>query len=336
MARLRALCEPPSDVHGAAWVLAVMLGSGGLYGVLVSVAVPEFAGGQLTEALVVFVLSAVAAVAVLRFRMGIPPRWWVIVPFLACGVVAASNVATSDATTGSQMFMLWPVLYAALYLNRPQTVAVLVTAMAGEAAVVLTLLPGWRGVTDLAGMCLVAVMTALVIAQLRHRVRSLVRALEAQAREDQLTGLPNRRGLEMAVESALLRYVRDHEPVTLLTLDVDRFKEINDRMGHDGGDRALREVAQIVRASLRAVDTVARLGGDEFVVVLPGCDREGAPGVAEKVRAAVAAGPSGITVSVGAATVPDDAVDAAGLFRRSDAALYAAKHGGRNRVASAA
>ena len=332
----RALFEPPSDAHGAAWVLAVLIGSGGLYGLLMSLLVPELAGGAVNGAIVVFVVCIACSVAVLRFRDHIPPRWWVIVPFLAVGAVVSSNIATADATTGSQLFLLWPGIYAALYLNPPQTVAVVMAAMVGEAAVVLSILPGWRGVTDLTGMVLVAVMTALVIRQLRHRVGLLVRALEAQALEDQLTGLPNRRALEPAVAAALLRHVRDREPVTLITLDIDHFKEINDRLGHGGGDHALREVARIVREALRAVDTVARLGGDEFVVLLPGCDRQAAPGVAEKVRAAVATGVPGVTVSVGTASVPGDADDLTTLFRASDAALYAAKHGGRNRVAAAA
>lgn len=332
----RALFEPPSDAHGAAWVLAVLIGSGGLYGLILSVAVPEFAGGAVTSAIVVFVVCIACSLAMLRFRDHIPPRWWVIAPFLAVAAVVSSNIATSDATTGSQLFLLWPGLYAALYLNLPQTVAVVVTAMAGEAAVVLTILPGWRGVTDLTGMMLAAVMTALVIRQLRHRVGLLVRALEAQALEDQLTGLPNRRALEMAVSSALLRYERHGEPVTLLTLDLDRFKEINDRLGHSGGDRALREVARCLRGSLRAVDTVARLGGDEFVVLLPGCDRGSAPGVADKLRATVAEAVPGVTVSVGTATVSETMRDADALYRASDAALYAAKNGGRNRVTAAA
>lgn len=331
----RALLEPPSDAHGASWVLAVLIGSGGLYGLIMSVVVPELAGGAVGSAIVVFAVCISGSAATLRFRDHIPSRWWVIAPFLAVGAVVSSNLATSDATTGSQLFLLWPVLYAALYLNLPQTVAVGVVAMAGEAAVVLTILPGWRGVTDLTGMVLAAVMAALVIRQLRHRVGLLVRALEMQALEDQLTGLPNRRALEMAVDAALLRYERDGEPVTLLTLDVDRFKEINDRLGHAGGDRALREMAAALRGTLRAVDTVARLGGDEFVALLPGCDRTSAPEVAEKVRRSVREGAAGVTVSVGAATIPGDAADAAGLFRASDAALYAAKHGGRDRVACA-
>jgi diguanylate cyclase (GGDEF)-like protein len=162
-----------------------------------------------------------------------------------------------------------------------------------------------------------------------------MRALEAQAVEDQLTGLPNRRGMETAMTAAIARHGREGEPVSLLTLDVDRFKAINDRLGHGGGDDALREVAAGLRGCLRAVDTVARLGGDEFVVLLPGCGRDTAVTVAEEIRAAIAAGPSGLTVSIGAATIPDDAVDAGGLFRQSDAALYAAKHGGRNRVSAA-
>ncbi|MFN8122803.1 MAG: GGDEF domain-containing protein [Thermoleophilia bacterium] len=331
----RRLSAPPEDAHGASWVLAVMSLAGALYGLLMPLVVPELAGGDVMGGIAMAAVFTTIAAGMLRYRDRIPVRWWVIAPFAASLCIATSNVATSDASTGSQLFLLWPCIYAALYLNVHQTVAALAVAMACEAAVVFTVMPASRGVIDLSGMMLVSAMAAFVIGHLRHRVRSLVRALEAQALEDQLTGLPNRRALDMAVEAALRRWARHEEPVTLLTLDVDRFKEINDRDGHAGGDRALREVAAVLRDSLRAVDTVARLGGDEFVVLLPGCGRDAAPEVAEKVRSAVSRTPSGVTVSVGSATVPGDADDAAGLFRASDAALYAAKHGGRNRVAAA-
>jgi diguanylate cyclase (GGDEF)-like protein len=331
----RALLEPPSDAHGAAWVLALLMVAGGLYTVLISLAVPELAGGELTEAVTMAALLATAGAATLRWHRRVPARWWILVPFLAAGFIVTSNLATSDATTGSQLFMLWPVLYAAMYLNVVQTVAVLAVSLTGEAVMVLTILPGWNGVTDVASMTVVALMTAVVILQLRRRAAVLMRALEAQAVEDQLTGLPNRRGMETAMTAAIARHGREGEPVSLLTLDVDRFKAINDRLGHGGGDDALREVAACLRGCLRAVDTVARLGGDEFVVLLPGCGRDTAVTVAEEIRAAIAAGPSGLTVSIGAATIPDDAVDAGGLFRQIDAALYAAKHGGRNRVSAA-
>jgi len=163
-----------------------------------------------------------------------------------------------------------------------------------------------------------------------------VAELFAQALEDQLTGLPNRRALERSLAAALARSERSGAEVSLLTADLDGFKDINDRLGHTGGDEALREVAASLLRTVRAGDMVARLGGDEFVMLLPECGAEAAMRVADAARALIAAGPSGLTISVGVATVPDHAATAADLFRASDAALYAAKHGGRDRVVRAA
>jgi diguanylate cyclase (GGDEF)-like protein len=127
-------------------------------------------------------------------------------------------------------------------------------------------------------------------------------------------------------------------PLSCLLLDLDRFKEVNDRYGHAAGDEVLAAVGDVLTTALRGSDFVGRYGGEELVVLLPDTDREGAVRVAEKLRASIEAiePPAQverlITASIGVAVLPDDALDAESLLRMADRALYAAKADGRNRV----
>jgi diguanylate cyclase (GGDEF)-like protein len=156
---------------------------------------------------------------------------------------------------------------------------------------------------------------------------------------DGLTGILNRTALETRAAELAHQAAATGEPVAVLIGDVDRFKAINDRAGHAGGDAALREIAGRLRAQLRAFESVYRFGGEEFVVLLPGVDATGAAGVAERLRVALCADPIGgatVTMSFGvAATSPGEAFDLDALLARADAALYGAKRGGRDRVAVA-
>jgi diguanylate cyclase (GGDEF)-like protein len=160
-------------------------------------------------------------------------------------------------------------------------------------------------------------------------------AMEHQAATDALTGLPNRRSLDRALAAQLALAQREKRPLSLLMLDLDHFKAVNDTHGHGVGDAVLRAFAQRVQAQLRPSDVCARYGGEEFVVLLSGTKELLAVETAERLRRAVADGPLvpgvAITVSVGLATWRDGE-DAAALLARADAALYAAKRAGRNRV----
>lgn len=164
------------------------------------------------------------------------------------------------------------------------------------------------------------------------------------ASTDELTGLPNRRFFEEISDFEFERVRLFHEPLSLLMVDVDLFKRINDEHGHLVGDDVLRSLAASARSVLRASDLFARLGGEEFVGLLPRTDREGAIFVAEKLRTAiesasgVAVGENKIkiTVSVGVATVSRDDRSIVDVVRRADDALLRAKEEGRNRVCEAA
>jgi len=161
---------------------------------------------------------------------------------------------------------------------------------------------------------------------------------------DPLTGIPNRRHLFTRLEQEVSRSLRFGDELTVLMMDLDLFKQVNDAHGHTVGDAVLRGIAVALQRNVRKVDMVARYGGDEFVVVLPRIAREEAIEVAEKLRRAVAttplpapagAGPVRVTVSVGVAGFGHEATDVAALVEKADGALYEAKRAGRNRVAAA-
>jgi diguanylate cyclase (GGDEF)-like protein len=173
---------------------------------------------------------------------------------------------------------------------------------------------------------------------------SLHEAVERQAVTDELTGLANKRAFHSIFDRELERSRRFETPLGLVMLDIDKFKSVNDTYGHQQGDAVLAAVAGVVRSLSRDVDAPARYGGEEMAVILPGTDAEGAVQLAERMREAVEAlsvpklGDSGllqVTASFGAGAVPESAADKDGLIAAADAALYRAKHNGRNRVEAA-
>ena len=168
----------------------------------------------------------------------------------------------------------------------------------------------------------------------------LMRKMEAQAMTDPLTGLANARFFDPVLERQLAAAQRDGSSVGVLALDLDQFKEFNDRFGHPAGDEALRSFARIMRGHLRDSDTAARMGGEEFAVALHDTDLAGAGYVAEKLRTAVEGTAIEIspgrfarmTVSIGAAASKTHWTDRMHLLKVADEALYAAKRSGRNRI----
>ncbi len=170
---------------------------------------------------------------------------------------------------------------------------------------------------------------------LRHR--TLLDEVEFLATRDPLTGLANRRLLEETLGLEARRSLRAGAPLSLLVLDVDYFKEVNDELGHPSGDVVLRAVGEALEAWTKASDLAARLGGDEFAVVLPGCRASDAVRIAERIRSAAVelVAPVHATLSAGVAAIPEHAVSADELMAAADAALYEAKRAGRDRVATA-
>ena len=166
-------------------------------------------------------------------------------------------------------------------------------------------------------------------------------ALEQLATRDGLTGLANRRCFDDTLHAEWQRALRQQQPLSLLMVDVDNFKQYNDAYGHQGGDECLQRIAKAVASEMRTNDLVARYGGEEFAVILPNQSLKGAAIVAERIRCRVeqldmpnlGAEPHVVTVSIGAATAlaaRDN--DSSQLVAAADSALYRAKHMGRNRI----
>jgi len=213
---------------------------------------------------------------------------------------------------------------------------------------------GVEDLTDALFALSISALLALSLIGLGRMVRAIRANQEHLARlaiTDPLTGLANRRHLLAELERELHRAGRSGHPVSVLMLDLDKFKDINDQYGHAVGDAVLVAVAARCTARLRTIDRCGRVGGEEFVVVLPETDAEGAATTAERVRAKLAekpidtvGGPLEVTISIGFVTheprrprADEPAGDnvtglAQSLLRRADAALYRAKAGGRNSV----
>lgn len=182
------------------------------------------------------------------------------------------------------------------------------------------------------------------IHELRARIRTGVRIVElhqqltAAAMHDPLTGLLNRRAFFEIFEKEVARARRQQSSLGLLMVDLDHFKQINDRYGHPAGDAVLREAARRLRARVRSTDIVGRYGGEEFVLALPGCGLKQAVTIAEHLRDSIGNQPFDVstaqlsmTTSVGVVTTWDMA-EAGHLLKTADEALYRAKAGGRDRV----
>jgi diguanylate cyclase (GGDEF)-like protein len=167
-------------------------------------------------------------------------------------------------------------------------------------------------------------------------MRNLAMA-EQRAATDALTGLPNRRAVQDTLKRMLAQSSRSLVPMSVLAIDLDHFKLINDAYGHGRGDEVLAGAAAAIEGAIRASDFAGRIGGEEFVVFAPGTNAESAKVLGEKLRVAVEAlqlpgVERKVTASVGIAAYPDDAVDSESILRKADRALYSAKERGRNRV----
>lgn len=191
---------------------------------------------------------------------------------------------------------------------------------------------GWYG-----GRVLTLVAAGVVVVAMLASFRRLSALAEHNAAHDPLTGLANRRSAYASLEQLIILARRSARPLGVVSLDLDHFKLVNDRHGHETGDMLLATVAQVLRRSCRAGDVVARVGGEEFLVLLPSADERGTWTVAESLRKAVSSItlpdlPQRVTGSLGITTLQVGDSGVADLLRRVDEALYEAKHAGRDRV----
>jgi diguanylate cyclase (GGDEF)-like protein len=230
------------------------------------------------------------------------------------------------------LYLLYPLMVALPVLLKTRW-AVVLGVLSGLLVAPLVLTQYDLTTSVIIGMSLG--LTWLVSAWLVYAVTEQSRRLEDMAVKDALTGAYNRRYLELQLEQALDSWRRYHRPASVLLVDIDFFKRINDRYGHAAGDIAIKSLVDVISSNIRSVDTLCRYGGEEFVVLLLETSAEAALTVAEKLRSLVEGSrvlPEGsMTISVGVCDVAV-ADDKDHWMNLADGALYLAKHNGRNRV----
>lgn len=184
----------------------------------------------------------------------------------------------------------------------------------------------------------VGLASCLALSELRRRrAEDKIHYLQAESTTDPLTGVGNRRWLDVELKQRMAQLRRQNAPFSALLVDIDHFKAVNDSLGHDAGDAILVGVAKELRTTLRDMDVLCRIGGEEFVVVLPGTESEAASLACERLRKAIESAKFQfndkvipVTVSIGLTTaIHSDTQES--LLKRADEALYAAKRAGRNR-----
>lgn len=274
------------------------------------------------------------AVAIHRGRK--PP-----VPFELLLVPVAAAVALL-LRTQAMYGVLWTypaILFSYFVLSRRMAIPVSFGLLAAATAMVYAYIDAGTALRVFASVLLTIVIVNIILSV----INDLHERLLAQTVTDPLTGAYNRRHMESCLDEIIERERRTGASAALLLIDIDQFKQINDRFGHAEGDSVLRRVVAQIGARVRRLDRVFRIGGDEFLLLLPDTDLQAAQTVAEDLRARIAAvampgmmtGAAAVTVSIGVAVLrPGQQMDA--WMHEADAALYRAKQQGRNRVVGAA
>jgi diguanylate cyclase (GGDEF)-like protein len=249
-------------------------------------------------------------------------------------VGAAVTVATPLASTPT--YYLLPIL-ASAYFGSVRRLVVDVSICAISLALVLALWgePVVRTAVWI-GTVIPVVCVALVVAGLKRRLDAQVDGLRNLADTDPLTGVLNHGAFGAALEHTLDRYHDSGRGATLLLFDIDHFKSVNDRFGHQEGDRMLRLVSDLIGEHKRRDDALGRVGGEEFALLLPDADPRAAQGVADRIRAALrdatVVTPASLTLSVGIAALSPVVASSHALLHAADRALYVAKDRGRDQA----
>ncbi len=290
---------------------------------------------QVDDGGLVFVSAAAGVVAVLLmvFRNRIPLGLYPFVALTGTVLVSFSLYFNGERhggpAGGDEMYFLWIVLWAAFHLRRRALALQVIAILVAYGITLHAIDPGGSAMSRWITLSGLVIGAAIVVRLLSERVEALIRELRANASTDPLTGLANRRGLATAYARELANHQRTGRPFSLLVADLDRFKQINDELGHKAGDRALVEIAELLLAQVRPLDTAARIGGDEFALLLSGADDVHAAAVAERLDAAVyehatREGWPG-TISIGVSVSTTDGVSLDDLLRHADSRLYLAK-----------
>lgn len=309
----------------------------GFAGVLLALSLMLPSPGASNSVLWTVVVVALLTAAVMLAVPSLDSR--VFEAITAFGTVLIGAVVFFGGRAGNDyaLFYVWLNVHAFYFLPwRRALLQLLLMAVSYPLALVLASQLGGGRPIDYAMMLGTLLVSGLFVGLLKSRVARLLLRLSDAAHRDALTGLLNRRGFDEALSLELERVHRGGRPLSLLIVDLDHFKQVNDRFGHQAGDQALVRVTNALGVSQRRIDTSARIGGEEFAVLMPDTDERGAFAVAERLRGEIAGsvgeGSPRLTVSVGVASFPAHAQDAEGLVRAADSALYVAKSLGRDRV----
>ncbi len=282
--------------------------------------------------------------AIWMFRTaGRIPFWFLrLGPALATVMTSVAVHFSGDATSGYALFYVWVGLYVFYFpISNKDAALNVVWALANYALVIaITPInpPGGSHVVVHHFVITVGtlVTAATLLTYLRGRVEKLLSRLTDAARTDPLTGLPNRVALHEVLENELERAKPESRPVSLVMLDLDRFKRVNESLGLSAGDRTLRRVSSLLDDAGRRIDFVSKSGGEEFAIVLPETTQHQAFLFAEelldKIRATSAGPGINLSASAGVAVFPDHGADMATLTAAADRALHAAKALGRDRA----
>lgn len=264
-----------------------------------------------------------------------PALAFLLSPFLGVLCVTAASCVV-ETTRPTPLYYLWPLLAGAFFL-RGRALAALFACFVVVYTVALAVyfpvgekIGWWADVVGAVGL------VTLLVYLLKVRVGRAVARLRRAALTDVLTGAANRAAFEAALEDALIHAEAATTACAVVSIDIDDFKQVNDRFGHAAGDRALQQIAEIVQRSVHPGATFARIGGEEFALVVPGADAAAARLIGEAVRSSIELGMKAfeppLTVSVGVAAFPAAGTTPSSVMLASDRALYAAKSAGRNRV----
>ena len=325
---------PAAKVQAAFGVGAAVIG-------LAGVLLPHPSGFNEAGLVAIQASSLIMGIGLFAFAGHIPGIVLRVLPFLAIAMTTLAIWFTDDATSAYAFFYLWPNLYAFYFLSRAEVAVTIGFSVATYAAAIVILgTPG--GVADDSEIHYLVMLTGtLVVAgalllYLRGRVERLMGRLSDASRTDLLTDLPNSKALHETLTTELERARLGGSKVSVLVADLDRFKAVNEALGHKTGDELLRRIGQLYTEATRRIDVVARTGPTEFTIVLPESEQTDAYLLAEQLLARVRRGFRDefmpLTTSVGIATYPTHAATVEELVKLAEQAVDAAKLLGRDRA----
>jgi diguanylate cyclase (GGDEF)-like protein len=324
-----------TDSATMARALAYLFGIGSTL-LLVTLPLPHSADREIAGLVAAAVAAYLAALGFLALFDRLPQRFLEAAPLLGTILVSLAVYFGGSEAPAAYAAYYFAFGLAACYFLRPAVAfAHIALASAGYGIALLALGDVESPALNWALTTASLLAVCLLMTGLRTRTEAIGAELWAAARTDPLTGLANRRELEGRFAGELERSTRGGHPLAIVVLDLDWFKEFNDRFGHVAGDRALVQLAEALRRATRTSDVVARLGGEEFAVLAPETDEHEAYQLAERLRAEVRATfarqQEKMTVSCGVAGFPVHGITTGELLHSADRALYEAKEAGRDR-----